>query len=54
MKSMTMHNALDPTDNSDRLYITRKEGGRGFASIKTFKNIFFVLAKLNEQNGQNW
>ena len=29
-----MHKALHPRDNVDRLYASRKEGGRGFASIE--------------------
>ena len=29
---MTMHRALHPRDDVDRLYVPRKEGGRGFAS----------------------
>ena len=32
-KLMTMHKALHPRDNVDRLYVSRKEGRRGFASI---------------------
>ena len=31
---MTMHKALHPRDDIDRLYVSRKEGGRGFASIE--------------------
>ena len=31
-KFMTMHKALHPTDDFDRLYVSRKEGGRGLAS----------------------
>ena len=31
---MTMHKALHPRDNIDRLYVSRKEGGRGLASIE--------------------
>ena len=31
---MTMHKALHPRDNIDRLYVSRKEGRRGLASIK--------------------
>ena len=30
-----MHKALHPCDDVDRLYVSRKEGGRGLASIKT-------------------
>ena len=31
---MTMYMALHPRDNVDRLYVSRKEGGRGLASIE--------------------
>ena len=31
---MTMHKALHPRDDVDRLYVSRKEGRRGLASIK--------------------
>ena len=31
---MTMHKALDPRDDVDRLYVSRKEGGRGLVSIE--------------------
>ena len=30
---MTMHKALHPRDDVNRLYLSRKEGGRGLASI---------------------
>ena len=33
-KLMTMHKALHPRDDFDRLYVSRKEGGRGLASIE--------------------
>ena len=33
-KLMTMHKALHPRDDVDRLYASRKEGGRGLASIE--------------------
>ena len=33
-KLMTMHKALHPRDDVDRLYVSRKEEGRGLASIK--------------------
>ena len=33
-KLMTMNQALHPRDDVDRLYISRKEGGRGLASIE--------------------
>ena len=31
---MTMHKALHPRDDVDRLYVPQKEGGRGLASIE--------------------
>ena len=31
---MTMHKVLHPRDDVDRLYVSRKEGGRGLASIE--------------------
>ena len=31
---MTMHKALHPRDDVDRLYVSRKEWGRGLASIE--------------------
>ena len=31
---MIMHKALHPRDDVDRLYVSRKEGGRGLASIE--------------------
>ena len=33
-KLMTMHKALQPRDDVDRLYVSRKEGGRGLAGIE--------------------
>ena len=33
-KLMTMHKALHPRDNVDRLHVSRREGGRGLASIE--------------------
>ena len=33
-KLMTMYNALHPRDDVDRLYVSRKEGGRRLASIE--------------------
>ena len=35
MKLMTMHKALHSRDDVDRLYVSRKEGGRGHTSMKT-------------------
>ena len=31
---MTMHKALHPREDVDRLYVSRKEGGGGLASIE--------------------
>ena len=31
---MTMHKALHPRDDVNRLYVSRKEGGRGLTSIE--------------------
>ena len=31
---MTIHKVLHPRDNDDRLYVSRKEGGRELASIE--------------------
>ena len=33
-KLMTMHKVLHPRDDVDRLYVSRKDGGRGLASIE--------------------
>ena len=33
-KLMIMHKVLHPRDDVDRLYVSRKEGGRGLASIE--------------------
>ena len=33
-KLMAMHKALHSRDNVDRLYVSRKEGGRGLTSIE--------------------
>ena len=37
-KLMTMHKAWHPRDDADRLYVSRKEGGRGLASIEDSVN----------------
>ena len=44
-KVMTMHNALHPRGNIDRLYISRSEGGRGLLNVEDTVN----LAKLGLQ-----
>ena len=35
IKLMTMHKALHPRDDADRLYVSRKEAGRGLDSVDT-------------------
>ena len=35
---MTMHKALHPRDDIDRLYVSRNEGGRGLTSIEVRVN----------------
>ena len=37
---MTIHKALHPKDNVDRLYVSRKEGRRGFDSIEDSVDAF--------------
>ena len=39
-KLITMHKALHPRDDVDRLYVSRKEGGRGLASIEDSVDAF--------------
>ena len=34
-----MHKALHPRDDVDRLHVSRREGGRGFASIEDSEDI---------------
>ena len=35
---MTIHKALHPRDDIDRLYVSRREEGRGFATIKDIED----------------
>ena len=44
-KVMTMHKALHPRDDVDRLYVSRKEGGRGLASIEDTVDAFIQRLK---------
>ena len=37
-KLMTIHKALHPRDHVDRQYVSRREGGRGFANIEESVN----------------
>ena len=42
---MTMHNALHPKSNVDRLYLPRKDGGRGLLGVEDTVNIANVSLK---------
>ena len=44
---MTMHKALHPRDDVDRLYVPRKEGGRGLASIEDSVDASIQRLKAN-------
>ena len=43
---MTMNKTLHPRDDVDRLYASRKEGGRGLASIQD--SVDALIQKLEE------
>ena len=43
---MTMHKVLHPSDEVDRLYVPRKEGGRGLASIED--SIDMLIQRLDD------
>ena len=43
---MTMHKALHPRDDVDRLYVSRKERGRGHVSIED--NVDASIQKLDD------
>ena len=45
-KLMTMHKALHPKDYVDRLYVPRKEGGRGLVSIEN--NVDTSIKRLED------
>ena len=45
-KLMTMHKALHPGDDVDKLYVARKEGGKGLAS--TENRIDALIRRLND------
>ena len=49
-KLMTMHNALDPKSNVDRLYLPRKDGGRGLLGVEDTVNIAKVSLKRYANN----
>ena len=45
-KQMTMHKALHPRDDVDRLYVSRKQRGRGLASIED--NVDVSIQRLED------
>ena len=47
---MTMHNALHPKSNVDRLYLPRKDGGRGLLGVEDTVNIAKVSLKRYVNN----
>ena len=47
---MTMHNALHPKSNVDRLYLPRKDGGRGLLGVENTVNIAKVSLKRYVSN----
>ena len=50
-KLMTMHKALHPKSNVDRLYISRKESGRGLISIEdTTRTAILGLQKYSQES----
>ena len=50
-KLMTMHRALHPKSNVDRIYLSRKEGGRGLISIEdTTRTAILGLQKYIQES----
>ena len=45
-----MHKALHPRDNADRLYVPRKEGGRGLVSIEDNVDTSINDSKTTQKN----
>ena len=46
---MTMHKALHPRHDVDRLYVSRKEGGRGLACIED--SVDASIQRLEDERG---
>ena len=52
---MTMHNVLHPRDDIDRLYVSRKEGGRGLTSTENSVDVliqgleYYIFLKIKER-----
>ena len=54
-KLMTIHSALHPRDDIDRLYVSRKVVGRGLASIKdSIDALIQQLKDYIEKHGEGW
>ena len=55
-KLMTMHKALNPRDDINRLYVSRKEGGRELASIEdtTTQRLHRKTQRRNDYSHQKW
>ena len=49
---MIMHKALHPRDDIDRLYVSRKEAGRGLASIEDSLDALIRLEDYIEKYGR--
>ena len=47
---MTMHNAIHPKSNIDRLYLPRKDGGRGLLGVEDTVNIAKASLKKHTNN----
>ena len=47
-KLMTMHKALHPRDDVDRLYLSRKKGGKGLVSIEFINFMLLITAIRND------
>ena len=48
---MTMHKALYPRDDVNRLYVSRKDGGRGLASIE--ESVDGSIQRLKDNTGKH-
>ena len=53
-KLMTMHKALHPRDDVDRLYVSRKEGGRGLVSIEDPTDASIQRLEDNIEKHERW
>ena len=49
---MIMHKALKLRDNLDRLYVSRKEGGRALSSIE--ENVHSLIQQLEDYIESAW